>query len=208
MMCKTPVFMKSSLTPRWNTTKLFDNYTRSEMKFRLQNTERNWHFLSSLSEDREEIQALASLASHLKASNEKDEGHRLPRTWYSTSWKFPGIVSSSRKPRAAAKSITLSGCLILSFFKGKLNGCDIKMWWDGIVFVSPPDKVWVPNTWESLRRRLMGTTLKFLQISHCAAHYYPEPKHKHVICVIKQSSMLQRQPLPSSPPRSRINTSD
>lgn len=140
-MCKTPVFRKSSLTLHWNSTELFHNYTRFEMKFRLQNMERNWHFLSSVSKDREEIQALASLASHLKASNEKDEGHQLPYTWYSTSWKFPGIVSSSRKPRAAAKSIKLGGCLSLSFFRGKINGCNIKMWGDGIVFVSPPDKV-------------------------------------------------------------------
>lgn len=114
---------KSSLTLHRNATELFLNDTRLEMKFQLRNIQKRT-FLSSLSKNREETQALASLATHLKASNEK--GHRLPHTWYSTSWKFPGTVSSSQKPQAAAKSITLSACLILSFFKGKFNGCDIK----------------------------------------------------------------------------------
>lgn len=56
-------------------------------------------------------------------------------------------------------------------------------------------RVW--NSWPETEAHENNSQIP--AVSHCAAHYYPGPKHKHVICVIKRSSMLQQQPLPSSP---------
>lgn len=91
------------------------------------------------------------------------------------------------------------------------------------MFVSPSDRVEVPNTLENLkllaaRREAHGKRLsKFLQFHTVLRSIITErPKHKHVICVIEPSSNVSTPPAPlftppsplPIPPRSRINTSD